>query len=834
MEKIKVFLKGFPLPNKSILVFVLTVLLVLLTEDYLISFSILSHHQSVLFVLAGTATAFYFYLLTKRRASDTNNRHGLRNPVKSILDSSDEMVWAIDTNYRLLVFNEAFRSSIQLFSGHDCLVGDNILSIEMGADNHEWRAHYDKALRGITFSFEDRLPEEVGGMSYQNSFQPLRNESTGKIVGVSCFSKDITWKVEQEKKLRESSQRLQLVLDSARMGIWDLNMRTWEAQFNDLYKQMLGYATHEIDGSQTTWEGLLHPEDVSLAWDCMNKHIRGEAETIDMEYRMRHKDGRWLWIHNRGKIVERDLDGIPVRALGTHYDITQRKLAESELQKLSLVASKTHNGVVITDANARVAWVNEAYEKMTGFTLAEIVGKYPADAVSGPDTDSEAVKRIMAKLAGKQIIREEVIYYKKNGEKIWVALEITPIFDADGNLERFISIETDVTDRRKHDNQRLILEAAVKNIAEAVLIISKPCKKDNSLYRVVYSNDAFFEMTGFSPEEVKHNNPINLLRGPKSDNEKLARVFGAIARENYVQEDLISYKKNGESFWINLAVSPVGDLSHNNKHYFVAIVKDISEKKQAQNEALGLTNELVSRNKELQEFTQIVSHNLRAPVVNILGLTQIFDKSQAFNEYNLKILRHLTESAQQLDTILIDLNDILQVRESSTQAKQKFILKDLVQQVLSSFILQIEESGAKISLQVDESIQLEAIRGYVHSVVHNLTTNALKYRNPRRPLELGVTAYTTKNDLVLWVKDNGLGMDTKLIAGKLFKLYKRFHSHVEGKGMGLFLVKTQVERMGGTIKVFSTLGKGTAFRVAIPIENCLVKEDEIQYALEVE
>ncbi|MEQ8683742.1 MAG: PAS domain S-box protein [Imperialibacter sp.] len=830
MEKIKVLLRGAYLPMKSLLAFVFVALVLVSVNDFLVSAYTLTHTQASLLLLTGAMIAIYGYVpITK--ASYT--KHQRDSYAWNIMNNSPEMVWAVNTEYKLLFFNEAFRSSIKLFSGHDCRLGDDVLAIDMAEDNSKWKELYNKALRGITFTFQDTISAAIGIASYENSFQPLKSPKSGKIEGVACVSRDITWKVDQEKKLKESNEKLEMVLEGADLGIWDLNLQTWEAQYNDQLKGMLGYKPSEIDGTQIAWHNLFHQGDRDKALDLMKKHINGEIDMIDMEYRMRHKDGRWIWIQNRGKVMERDSDGRAVRALGTHTDITQRKLAEYELQKLSLVASKTHNGVIITDANARVAWVNEAYEKMTGFTLAEIAGKSPADAVSGPDTDSAVAKRIEEKLAGRQIIREEVVYYKKNGEKIWVALEITPIFDTMGNLERFISIETDITERKKHDNQRVILEAAVKNIAEAVLIINKPCKKNDAMYKVVYSNDAFSKMTGFSPEDVEQRNPISLLRGPKSDSGKLAKVFGAITSESYIQEDLVSYKKNGESFWINLAVSPVGDLSNNNQHYFVAIVKDISERKQAQNEAQGLTNELISRNKELQEFTQIVSHNLRAPVVNILGLTQIFDKSQAFNQYNLKILKHLTESAQQLDTILIDLNDILQVKESSTQVKQKFILKDLIQQVLSSFMLQIEESGAKISVQADESIQLEVIRGYAHSIVHNLTTNALKYRHPRRPLELEVTSYTTEADLVLWVKDNGLGMDTKQIEGKLFKLYKRFHNHVEGKGMGLFLVKTQVERMGGTIKVFSTLGKGTAFRVAIPRENCLVEQEEMQYVLEV-
>lgn len=820
-KKINAYANGVSLTG-PVVVFLLLMILLLLIEDYLVNQAFISHFQGSLLLFGAAITVAYLYLAFGRGLSRSAKDQVVHDHIASILNSSQEMVWAVDSQYRLLAFNEAFRSSIRLFAGHECKVGDSVLSIDVGEDLGTWKNYYDKALRGITFDTEDRVSPNAGSpLIFHNTFQPLRTTVNGQIIGVSCFSRDITWKVEQEKKLRESKEQLKMVLEGATLGIWDLDLKIGVAKYNEQWIDMLGYRADEIDGSQESWESLLYPSDVAPALEALDRHISGQTAMIDIEYRMRHKLGHWLWIQCRGKIMERDANGTPVRALGTHLDITQRKENELELKRLSLVASKTHNGVLITDAEAKIEWANEAYEKITGFGLREIMGKYPGDVVNGPETDRATLERIRQGLENRQIVREELLNYRKSGEKIWILLEITPIFDEAGRLEHFISIETDITEKKKHDSQRLLLEQAVKNVAEAVLVVSRNSDEAGPKYQLAYANDAFYKMTGYSKREVYKSNPVKLLQGPRSENERISRVFEAVANESYIEEELVSFRKNGEPFWINLALSPVGDLNSANKHYFVAIVRDINERKMGQNERQNLTNELVSRNKELQEFAQIVSHNLRAPVVNIIGLTQIFDKSQNFNEYNQKILKHMIDSARRLDTILIDLNDILQVKDSSLGSKQTFNLRQLIDQVLSSFMLQIEEAEAEIKVIGDPSLELHSIRGYFHSVVHNLTTNALKYRQAGRDLKIEISAYTTSADLVLVVKDNGLGMDLKQVKGSLFKLYKRFHSHVEGKGMGLFLVKTQLERLGGTVSVYSTKGKGTAFRVVIPREACM-------------
>ncbi len=376
------------------------------------------------------------------------------------------------------------------------------------------------------------------------------------------------------------------------------------------------------------------------------------------------------------------------------------------------------------------------------------------------------------------------------------------------------------------NRQKLLMESAIDSVAEAVLLIDCGQRLGPENFRVVFTNKAFYKMTGFGPGETLGTNPLALLRGHKTDNKKLLRLFDAINSNSSFEEEIISYKKNGEPFWINLEVSPVRNELARQPGFFVAVVKDINDHKISVDEKNRLTNQVIQQNQGLQEFTQVISHNLRAPVANILGLISILDYSQPMGDYNRKLLDHLRESATNIDRIIADLNELLQVRESVLESRQTFGLKALIDEVLHSFHLQIERANAQIEVTVwPEDLMLHSVRSYFHSIVYNLATNGIKYRHPERSLMLKIEAYQTTSDLIVLVKDNGLGMDMKVVKEKMFKLYKRFHTHVEGKGMGLFLLKNQVERLGGKISVYSVLGKGTLFRVSIPLRNCEAATD---------
>ena len=226
--------------------------------------------------------------------------------------------------------------------------------------------------------------------------------------------------------------------------------------------------------------------------------------------------------------------------------------------------------------------------------------------------------------------------------------------------------------------------------------------------------------------------------------------------------------------------------------------------------------ELVKQNSQLEQFGYITAHNLRAPVARILSLANLINSTSFAMPQDKEVLDKLQLSVKDLDTIIFDLNRILDVKKGVHNTYEIISITDQLEKVKSALKDKIRDSDTRIiiSLQVQKCF---AIPAYIESIFYNLVSNGIKYRDPERPLEIHITTSQEPGKLKLTIRDNGLGIDLNKLKDKIFNLYQRFHSHVEGKGMGLFLVKTQVEALNGTIEVQSSVGAGTTFTIILPM-----------------
>lgn len=241
------------------------------------------------------------------------------------------------------------------------------------------------------------------------------------------------------------------------------------------------------------------------------------------------------------------------------------------------------------------------------------------------------------------------------------------------------------------------------------------------------------------------------------------------------------------------------------------INKDLKHEVERQTLELRNANaELVEHNSRLKQFSYIVSHNLRAPVARILGLSSILKASQSKQETE-EILSHITQAISDLDQVIRDINQILEIENLNTQQLDQVDLKKAVERVLDVLQPELALTNAHVKLNIDGVNTVRFLQPYMESILYNVISNAIKYRNPERRLEVEINAAEEHDFIRLEVRDNGLGIDLVKYDQDLFKLYKRFHTHVEGKGLGLYLVKTQLTTLGGKLKVESRLNEGTAF-----------------------
>ncbi|GAB4480590.1 MAG: hypothetical protein OHK0057_34230 [Thermoflexibacter sp.] len=235
---------------------------------------------------------------------------------------------------------------------------------------------------------------------------------------------------------------------------------------------------------------------------------------------------------------------------------------------------------------------------------------------------------------------------------------------------------------------------------------------------------------------------------------------------------------------------------------------------------LQITVESLSqRNKDLEQFSYIVSHNLRAPIAHLIGLANIFNKEVPEDPMNQEILTHVQKAAYNLDVIVRDLTHILSIRNNLSLQKERINLPELTQEVLENFKEDITQATPQINLNFNQVSYIYSVKSHIENILLQLISNALKYRKKRVALQMEISAIVSENNqFCLTVKDNGLGIDlTKVDPYKIFGLYQRMHTHVDGKGLGLYLVKTQVEALGGKVEVESEENVGSTFKVILPL-----------------
>lgn len=235
----------------------------------------------------------------------------------------------------------------------------------------------------------------------------------------------------------------------------------------------------------------------------------------------------------------------------------------------------------------------------------------------------------------------------------------------------------------------------------------------------------------------------------------------------------------------------------------------VAEKSQ---QLVKANDELVRHNNELLQFSYTVSHNLRGPVARMLGLTHLL-KNKKLEEEKEQIENMIIRSSQELDMILKDLSMIIDIRNEVYRLREKVFLTTEWEKALQMLGDNVKEEY-EIVADFSEAPYVFGVRPMIQSILYNLLSNAIKYQSPERPLQIIVRSAPLAGDKTLIeVKDNGLGIDLKNQKNNIFRLYKRFHSHVGGKGLGLYLVKTQVEALGGDISVESESDAGAQFRI---------------------
>ena len=382
--------------------------------------------------------------------------------------------------------------------------------------------------------------------------------------------------------------------------------------------------------------------------------------------------------------------------------------------------------------------------------------------------------------------------------------------DETDTIVRMIGAMQDVT-KQKEEEQRLKLLETVITQTKDTVIITEASGTNTEIPNIVYVNPAFTKMTGYTTEEVIGKSPTIFMSKYSVKNE-LKKLAEALKKKEEFSFESINKRKNGEEYWVNFMMIPITDKDNIHSHW-ISIQRDISVEKEREKEREHLISELTQNNKDLKQFSYITSHNLRAPLSNLTGLLNLVEDIPIENLELKEIINGFSKSTNQLNETINDLVNVIIIKDSPSIQKENIVIKDVFENVFDqlSFLIGLKKPIIKMNLDEKQTINLN--KSYIESILLNLMTNSLRYFDPKKQLKIQIASKKTDNETILTFKDNGIGIDLERNKDKIFGLYQRFHDYPDSKGLGLYLVKSQVESMGGKISVESHVGEGTTFTI---------------------
>jgi PAS domain S-box-containing protein len=593
--------------------------------------------------------------------------------LRSILESPKGIViFTLDRNYRYTSFSESHKSIMKTIWGIDVTLGINILECILNEDDRiRAKTNFDKALRGEYFTrIEAYEDEDHLRTFYEDRYGPVKDLS-GNIIGLSVFVIDVSELKQAEQALKESKQQLRSVLNSIPDRLFKINL---DGHYVDLIsKPSDTFKKHHLI------EKLLPA--ISTQYLASIKRCLEQQTIQTIDYKLL-EDGSIHSYETRFLPFNHD------EVLALVRDITPQKKTENELLKLSLIAQHTSNAVIITDAQGIIEWVNDAFTRITEYSLEEVIGKKPGALLQGQDTDSAVRSFMREKVHSQEPFTVEVLNYSKSGRKYWIHINAQPILEASGQVTKFFAIETDITERKDAEIKILEQNARLTSITE------------------------------------------NLMR----------------------------------------------------------------------------------KNEQLEEFTQIVSHNLRSPIGNISALIEHLHSVEDETD-RLDIISHLKNSTESIMLTLHELNEVLKIKHAGHIAKDVIALQTVFEKVRGMLTTQINKINAEVIHNFNAAPNVMYPSIYVESIFLNLLSNALKYFSSERKTTIEFKSWIDNDQVMLQVSDTGLGIDLEKFGHQVFKLRKTFHRHPESRGVGLFLIKNQIEAMGGSISIASDTNIGTTFTI---------------------
>ncbi|MEP6465660.1 MAG: PAS domain S-box protein [Parafilimonas sp.] len=738
-------------------------------------------------------------------SEETYNPHGFQpltgeKSYRNILDYMLEGVQILNFDWQYIYVNDVVLKQSKL--SREDLLGFTMPQRYPGVEKTElWKILKRCMNTRKSEQFENEFIYADNTISYfQLRIQPCPE-------GLLILSVDITEYNNNEKRFRVLIEKSQ-------------DMKTLSSKDGDILycspsiTKVLGYTTDEY--LQKNVLDMVHPDDVASFLLKRKNIFEVPGSSFHYEHRVKHKSGHWIW---REGTITNLLNEPGIFAIVSNFrDISERKLAEQqrefEQNNLNALINNTQDLMWSIGKDFSLITYNRAFETLMNFLTSGTIKK--GDDIRKLNIPQERLQ--LMKFFYQRALKGEIfteIQHITEPVEIYNEISFYPIYKNNVVIGTACHAR-DVTSRIRFEqqikNSEIFNRGVIDSLNAHIAVV-------DSKGVVITVNAAWKKFADANGKDRLQNSSVgaNYFEVCKkladAGDETVMQVLTGIMNVLHKKEEIFNLEytcsTTEKQLWFSMQVMRF----ESDDTMLVISVHDISERKKAELERADIFNSLLQRNKDLEQFSYIVSHNLRAPVANILGTANIIDNPGLSVSDKELLVKGVGESAKKLDEVIYDLNYILKLRQVKEETKEKVCFSKLVKEITYNIHHLIDPNNVIIQYDFSAIDEWRTSKEYLYSIFYNLITNSIKFRKPNIQTIIRIGS-TCKDELLeLSFADNGTGINLKKRGGQVFGIYKRFHLESEGRGIGLFLVKTQVEALGGKITIASEENIGTKFTI---------------------
>jgi len=616
--------------------------------------------------------------------------------------------------------------------------------------------------------------------------------------------------LQNREQIKELNEQFKLAIEGTNDGLWDWNVKEGSIYFSPRWKEMLGYKDDELANEFDTWQSRVHPDDLDYALKKIEQAHNDPSIEYNIIHRLRHKDGSWVWIWDRGKTIF-DENNKPVRMVGFHTDITKQKLLEEKILNLKQQFEQFMEYMpanIIIKEDDKIIYANSAATQF--FNLNNITGKTADELFS--QKSLEKIKTIEEKTY-KNGFHEEILEIVNNNNEKKVFRSMSFVMYNNNNNTKLGIAAIDITNEY-HANREVsrVLSAFERSNISVVMT--------DLAGTIEYVNASWCKITGYSKEELIGQNPRIVKSGYISD-ETYQKMWDELTNGRIWNSEIKNRAKDGSEFWEDSTIMPSFDNEGNIDGY-ISFKLEISDKIHLRQELKDREEIMIaqSRHAAMGEMISMIAHQWRQPI-SVIAM----DANNILVDIELESIE-----VDSLKTDLIDIVDQTKYLSKTIDDFRNFFkptkLKDevLVSDVFNESFLVISKSLQNHNIDVQNHFNT-GTKVFIYSrellqVFINILKNAkealIEERTDSRKIVNKI--YEQENNIIILICDNAGGIDQEII-NKIFDPYFTTKDEINGTGLGLYMSKTIIEKhFNGTI-VAQNAEEGTCFKIKFPIDT---------------